>query len=237
MSLEKRSVHVFSLYQSLHGDVSGLLGFFLAHWNHSAFCLEYCQSLRILDTNAAWKKEYLFGSNSASIASVRSLWFPLLGNLGHLCENIVAFDFYLLLLFMLVMSQADCSRDNCVSKVEDAVPSKCSDWHSGSILTLRMGKVGEDQRKFIHFHAPSPKYMWNGILFCFTLWLSGKWSLEGLFRSEMSTMKTKSFEVMVIGGMARWHSPASEGILLVSNKMHPKKSQIVGSVVGSHQCP
>lgn len=105
------------------------------------------------------KKEYLFGSNSASIASVRSLWFPLLGNLGHLCENIVAFDFYLLLLFMLVMSQADCSRDNCVSKVEDAVPRKCSDWHSGSILMLRMGKVGEDQRKFIHFHAPSPKYM------------------------------------------------------------------------------
>lgn len=114
MSLEKgRSVHVFSLYQSLHGDVSGLLGFFLAHLNHSAFYLEYCQSLRILDTSAAWKTEYLFGSNSASIASVRSLWFSLLGNLEHLCENIVAFDFYLLLVFMLVMSQADCSRHNC----------------------------------------------------------------------------------------------------------------------------
>lgn len=32
VSLEKvKSVHVFSLYQSLHGDVSGLLGFSLAH--------------------------------------------------------------------------------------------------------------------------------------------------------------------------------------------------------------
>lgn len=43
VSLEKgKSVHVLSLYQSLHGDVSGLLGFFLAHLNHSVFYLEYC---------------------------------------------------------------------------------------------------------------------------------------------------------------------------------------------------
>lgn len=47
----------------------------------------------------------------------------LFGDLGHLCENIAAFKFSLVLLFMLVMSQADCSRDNC------AVQSAgCSTW-------------------------------------------------------------------------------------------------------------
>lgn len=89
----------------------------------------------------------------------------LFGDLGHLYENIVAFVFYLLLLFVLVMSQADCSRDNCA--VQSGVPRKSSDWCSISITRLRARKEGEEQGKWIHFHAPETKYMWNSIWFCF----------------------------------------------------------------------
>lgn len=46
-----------------------------------------------------------------------------------------------------------------LSKVEDAVPRKTSDWHSISITRLRARKEGEEQGKFIHFHALETKYM------------------------------------------------------------------------------
>lgn len=43
----------------------------------------------------------------------------------------------------------------------------------------------------------------------------------------MQTMKTKGLEVMIIGGMAMGCSPASEGTLLVSNKVHPKNPRLL----------
>lgn len=94
------------------GDVNGPWGCFLAHLSHSAFCLEYYLSLRTL-TPMLLEKKCRWEAVVPAYAICWELMVSLFGNSGHLCENMVAFDFYLSLLFMLVMSQADCSRDDC----------------------------------------------------------------------------------------------------------------------------